>query len=59
MSEVFSGRPGRIVELPDTIEGFGTLLEGGGDDLPEASFYMMGGFKEAEEQARKLQAMTN
>jgi len=59
MSEVFSGRPGRIVELPDTIEGFGLLLEGAGDELPEASFYMMGGFKEAEEQAKKLQAMTN
>ena len=57
MSEVFSGRPGRIVELPDTIEGFGTLLEGGGDEYPEAAFYMMGGFKEAEEQARKLAAM--
>jgi len=54
MSEVFSGRPGRIVELSDTIEGFGALLEGAGDELPEAAFYMMGGFSEAEEHARKL-----
>jgi len=58
MSEVFSGRPGRIVELSDTIEGFGTLLEGGGDELPEAAFYMMGGFAEAEEHGKKLAAMT-
>jgi ATP synthase F1 beta subunit len=58
MSEIFSGRPGRIVELQDTIDGFGSLLEGGGDELPEAAFYMMGGFKEAEEEARKLAKFT-
>jgi len=28
MSEVFSGKPGKLVELPETIEGFGALLEG-------------------------------
>eukprot|EP00117_Sycon_ciliatum_P019399 scpid82747/ scgid17594/ ATP synthase subunit beta; ATP synthase F1 sector subunit beta; F-ATPase subunit beta len=54
MSAVFSGKEGRIVELNDTIEGFQALLEGAGDEYPEAAFYMMGGFKEAEEQARKL-----
>merc|ERR1712028_304836 len=35
MSEIFSGKPGRFVEMADTIEGFGTLLEGAGDDYPE------------------------
>ena len=57
MSEVFSGKPGRIVELQDTIDGFGALLEGQGDELPEIAFYMMGNFKEAEGQARKLASM--
>jgi len=40
MSEVFSGKPGKFVEMADTIEGFGTLLEGAGDEYPENSFYM-------------------
>ena len=47
MAEMFSGMPGRFVELADTIEGFGQLLEGAGDDYPESSFYMVGGLKEA------------
>jgi len=40
MSEVFSGKPGKFVEIGDTIEGFGSLLEGAGDEFPENSFYM-------------------
>lgn len=40
MSEVFSGKPGKLVGLADTIEGFGTLLEGAGDEYPENAFYM-------------------
>lgn len=47
MAEMFSGMPGRFVELADTIEGFGQLLEGAGDDYPENYFYMVGGLKEA------------
>jgi len=47
MAEMFSGMPGRFVELADTIEGFGQLLEGAGDEHPENSFYMVGGLKEA------------
>merc|ERR1712226_473180 len=54
MSEIFSGRPGRFVDLNDTVEGFGQLLEGSGDDYPEASFYMTGSIKEAFEQGRQL-----
>merc|ERR1711981_572464 len=54
MSEVFTGNPGKLVELADTVEGFGSLLEGAGDDYPEASFYMTGTIKEAFEQGREL-----
>ena len=54
MAEMFSGMPGRFVELADTIEGFGTLLEGAGDEYPESSFYMVGGLKEAFEKGRKI-----
>ena len=49
MSEVFSGRPGKFVELPETIEGFTALLDGQGDEYPEGSFYMTGNLKEAFE----------
>lgn len=34
MSEVFTGRKGKFVELKDTIDGFAALLEGKGDDYP-------------------------
>jgi len=54
MAEMFSGMPGRFVELADTIEGFGELLEGAGDEFPEQSFYMVGGLKEAFEKGRKM-----
>ena len=54
MSEIFSGIPGRFVELQESIEGFGQLLQGAGDDYAEGSFYMVGGLKEAFEKAAKL-----
>jgi len=50
MSEVFSGRKGRFVSLNDTIAGFGSLLEGEGDEYPEAAFYMMGTLEESFEE---------
>ena len=59
MSEVFSGKPGKFVELSETIEGFGALLEGSGDDYPEAAFYMTGNLKEAFEQGKKLAESVN
>jgi len=54
MSEIFSGTPGQFVELQESIDGFGELLEGGGDPYPEGSFYMKGGLKQAQEAGRKL-----
>lgn len=56
VAEIFSGFEGRFVELTDSIDGFGQLLNGHGDDYPEASFYMMGGIKEAFDKGRQLQA---
>lgn len=54
MSEVFSGKPGKFVELNDSIEGFASLLEGAGDDYTEAAFLMTGTIKDAQEQGRRL-----
>ena len=54
MSEVFTGRKGKFVELKETIEGFSALLEGKGDDYPEAAFYMQGTLEEAFEEGKRL-----
>ena len=54
MSEVFSGKPGRFVELQETIDGFNALLEGQGDEYPEGAFYMAGHLKEAFDQGKKM-----
>ena len=56
VAEIFSGYEGRFVELTDSIDGFGQLLAGQGDDYPEAAFYMMGGIKEAMDKGRELNA---
>merc|ERR1712156_713265 len=52
MSEQFSGKPGKFVELQDSIDGFKSLLTGAGDEYPENAFYMTGSLKEAFEQGR-------
>jgi len=56
MAEVFTGFSGRFVELKDTIAGFKDLIEGKYDELPEKSFYMVGGVDEAAENAAKMAA---
>ena len=56
MSEVFTGNPGMFVDLQSTIDGFRALLDGAGDDYPEASFYMTGNLNEAFEKGRSLAA---
>lgn len=54
MSEVFSGTPGKLVKLEESISGFSALLEGAGDEYPENAFYMVGNLDEALEKGRKL-----
>lgn len=54
MSEVFSGRKGKFVNLPETLAGFKALLNGEGDEYPDTAFYMVGNFEEALEQGREL-----
>jgi ATP synthase F1 beta subunit len=56
MSEVFSGRAGQFVDLQESIDGFGELLQGGGDAYPEGAFYMKGGLKSAIEEGRAMNA---
>jgi F-type H+-transporting ATPase subunit beta len=54
VAEVFTGSPGKLVDLADTIKGFKGLVEGKYDHLPEAAFYMVGSIEEAVEKGKKL-----
>jgi F-type H+/Na+-transporting ATPase subunit beta len=54
VAEIFTGSPGKFVDLADTIKGFKGLCEGKYDHLPEAAFYMVGNIDEAVEKGKKL-----
>ncbi len=54
VAEIFTGSPGKLVSLADTIKGFKGLVEGKYDHLPEAAFYMVGTIEEAMEKAQRL-----
>src|SRR5210317_2225982 len=54
VAEVFTGAPGKLVGLEDTIAGFEGILKGEYDHLPEAAFYLVGTIEEAIEKGKKL-----
>jgi F-type H+-transporting ATPase subunit beta len=56
VAEVFTGTPGVLVSLEDTIKGFKGIVAGEHDDLPESAFYMVGTIEEAVDKARKMAA---
>jgi F-type H+-transporting ATPase subunit beta len=53
---VFTGSPGKFVNIEDTIKGFKQIVEGEHDDLPEAASYMVGTIEEAIEKAQSMAA---
>ena len=53
VAEQFTGTPGEYVKLEDTIAGFGEILDGKHDELPEQAFYMVGTIEKAVEKGRK------
>ena len=56
VAEVFTGSPGVLVSLEDTIDGFRKICDGECDDMPEASFYMVGTLDEARDKAMQMAA---
>ena len=56
VAEVFTGSPGKYVPLKDTIAGFGGLLAGEYDQLPEQAFYMAGSIDEVVKKAEEMKA---
>jgi len=56
VAEVFTGTPGVLVSLEDTIKGFKGIVDGEYDHLPEQAFYMVGTIDEALEKGKKMAA---
>jgi F-type H+-transporting ATPase subunit beta len=56
VAEVFTGTPGLLVPLEESIRGFKEICDGKHDDMPEAAFYMVGTIDEAIEKAKKMAA---
>jgi F-type H+-transporting ATPase subunit beta len=54
VAEVFTGKPGEITPLDDTIRSFEEICDGKWDHLPEQAFMYVGAIEQAEEQAKKL-----
>jgi F-type H+-transporting ATPase subunit beta len=54
VAEVFTGSPGKLVDLESTIKGFDAICKGDYDHLPESAFYMVGGIEEAVAKAEKM-----
>ncbi|MBC2607225.1 F0F1 ATP synthase subunit beta [Pelagicoccus albus] len=52
VAEVFTGFPGKIVPVSDTIKGFKQILDGELDHIAENDFYMKGGLDEVLEAAK-------
>ncbi len=54
VAEIFTGSPGKLVSLKDTIRGFKEIAEGKHDNIPEGAFYMVGTIEEALEKAKNI-----
>ncbi len=54
VAEVFTGKPGKITPMEETITSFEEICAGKWDHLPEAAFMYVGGVEEAAEQAKKM-----
>jgi F-type H+-transporting ATPase subunit beta len=58
VAEQFTGIPGTMVSIEDTIKGFNAIMEGEVDEYPEAAFNLVGTLDEAIEKGKKMLADT-
>ena len=56
VAEQFTGTPGVLVDIKDTIKGFNMIMDGELDHLPEAAFNLKGTIEEAIEAGEKMLA---
>jgi len=54
VAEVFTGKPGEITKIEDTVRSFEEICDGKWDHLPEDAFMYVGQIEQAEEQAKRL-----
>ena len=54
VAEQFTGLPGVMVPIEETIKGFNAILDGEVDDLPEQAFLNVGTIEDAKAKAKKL-----
>ena len=54
VAEQFTGLPGALVPVAETIRGFREILEGKHDEIPEQAFFLAGSIDEVIEKAKKL-----
>ena len=59
VAEQFTGVPGTMVPIEDTIKGFKMILDGEVDYLPEPAFLNVGTIEEAIEKGKKLLDQVN
>jgi F-type H+-transporting ATPase subunit beta len=55
VAEQFTGLPGIMVPIDETIKGFNAIMDGEVDDLPEQAFFNVGTIEDAKAKAKKLQ----
>ena len=56
VAEQFTGIPGVLVPIEDTIKGFNMILDGELDQYPEAAFNLKGNIEEVIEAGEKMLA---
>jgi F-type H+-transporting ATPase subunit beta len=54
VAEQFTGLPGVLVSLEDTIKGFNMIMDGEMDEYPEAAFNLKGNIEEVIEAGKKM-----
>src|SRR5690349_17263506 len=54
VAEQFTGQPGSVVPLAETVESFEALTRGDYDHLPEQAFFLSGGIEDVEKKASEL-----
>ena len=59
VAEQFTGVPGVMVSIEDTIKGFNAILDGEVDDLPEQAFLNVGTIEDAIAKGKKLLEAAN
>ena len=59
VAEQFTGLPGVLVPIEETIRGFNMIMDGEVDEYPEAAFNLVGNIEEAIAKGKKILAEAN